>query len=195
MQSKSYSCTFPNCNKSYPKPSLLQLHTNTHTQTRPYKCTLCPKSYFKRSHLSVHEIKHTGIKNFQCNACKTFFYTKDKLTVHMKVCGIKYTCEICEKEFVKRACYLRHLETHENDAEKELLKKRNEEKKKLIIQKKKERSKKFECIHCEKKFMKSYNVEKHIKTVHLKVREFFCECGKSYLHKHNLEKHIETCNK
>jgi hypothetical protein len=54
-------------------------------------------------------------------------------------------------------------------------------------------SKKFNCDQCEKSFGHKSNLNKHVKTVHLKQKNFKCEhCEKSFGQKGHLKVHIKT---
>ncbi len=56
--------------------------------------------------------------------------------------------------------------------------------------------KQFDCSLCLKKFYSMKNVERHINTVHKKLRLFSCRfCGKSFAESRNLNRHMLTLHK
>ena len=45
--------------------------------------------------------------------------------------------------------------------------------------------------HCNKSFSTSYNLSKHVKVVHLKIKSFRCpRCGRDFGYKHTLRNHL-----
>jgi uncharacterized Zn-finger protein len=76
-----------------------------------------------------------------------------------------YECLICDKKFVKKDYWKRHVLSHENM---------------------------FECEICNKKFTHHHHLNQHM-TVHKETREHQCEiCGFTVRFKFNLVKHKKT---
>lgn len=88
--SKLYRCAFPSCSKTYSKPSRLEEHTRSHTNSRPFVCSFdgCQKSYLRESHLQAHSRTHLGYDNrpllCEDGACGKRFWTGQHLRNHMK---------------------------------------------------------------------------------------------------------------
>ncbi|RVD92821.1 zinc finger domain-containing protein [Tubulinosema ratisbonensis] len=111
MSDKKHKCSFPNCQKSYTKPSYLKIHLNSHTNNRPFKCDQCSKSYTKNSHLTVHKKSHSN-EFLICSKCTKKFITKDKLKRHVNSCNILYECKFCLKKYKRFKMLENHLILH-----------------------------------------------------------------------------------
>ncbi|KAI5187008.1 KRAB domain-containing zinc finger protein [Nematocida homosporus] len=109
---RSFVCAYAGCLKSYSKPSLLELHENTHTGVRPFKCSRCNKAYYKKSHLHIHEVAIHTAKKYKCELCGRELATRDSLKKHSDVCGRVFVCHFCHKRFVRAEWYIRHIRQH-----------------------------------------------------------------------------------
>ncbi|KAG0215858.1 hypothetical protein BGX33_000787 [Mortierella sp. NVP41] len=83
-KTKSYTCLYPGCTKSYTKPSRLAEH-----ERRPFKCheSGCKASFRREDHLATHQkSQHGGPRDFVCPqpGCTSAFHSQDKLTRHFK---------------------------------------------------------------------------------------------------------------
>ncbi|KAF7682857.1 Zinc finger C2H2 protein [Astathelohania contejeani] len=172
MDKTLYHCKYPDCDKAFKKPSLLKLHLNTHTDTRPFQCSYCSKAYFKQSHLTAHVLQHTELPSHQCPTCNRSFYTRQKLARHEQTCERVFQCSRCQKVFVRERWYQKHMERHVG---------------------RKRESRVNECEYCKQVFASSKSLRIHIKNIHFKIKEYICKCGKSYGYKRLLENHKKSC--
>ena len=83
-----------------------------------YSCSYpdCGKSYTKAHHLKDHMKKHTGKRSYECNVpgCKWTFYRSTDLKRHIKKHSGErpHACPLCNKSY-SRTCYLKqHLKSH-----------------------------------------------------------------------------------
>lgn len=113
MSATNFACTYPDCNKSFPRKSKLIDHINTHTQTRTYACTKCSKSYYRKYHLKRHFFIHTNETKFKCSKCGARQFEKHRLIRHEKHCSLKYPCLLCGKVYLKKADLKLHKCTKE----------------------------------------------------------------------------------
>ncbi|KAF2159858.1 hypothetical protein M409DRAFT_29668 [Zasmidium cellare ATCC 36951] len=55
---KSHSCPIPMCGRLFKRLEHLKRHVRTHTQERPYLCTLCNKAFSRSDNLAQHRRTH-----------------------------------------------------------------------------------------------------------------------------------------
>ena len=80
---KKFTCTWPECDKSFLRKRDLKLHLDTHNDVRPHSCHICAKKFRQKLHLKVHVDWHNGVRAHQCQLCESTFLTKGNLTNHM----------------------------------------------------------------------------------------------------------------
>lgn len=178
-----YKCTFENCTKEYKKPCLLKLHTNTHYNIRPYKCTKCEKAYFKKFALDRHLVLHNGIKNYKCATCNKEYYYERDLKKHMLKCNSdSYTCFVCLKRYIRENHFLKHIRTKHGRGKNVKKTKSNSTE-----------NVKNKCLYCNKTFSKKYNLDVHVDSFHFGIKRFVCKCKSEFYHQHTFDKHKKIC--
>lgn len=87
-------CPYPNCNKTFAKNRSynLKAHLRSHSQVKPFACSVCPRSFSRKHDLERHARVHSGDKPYLCEFCNKGFPRSDALRRHWRVekeCGDK----------------------------------------------------------------------------------------------------------
>ncbi|KAJ3121075.1 hypothetical protein HK100_012537 [Physocladia obscura] len=84
---RTYSCSFPGCNKTFAYLSILKVHTRVHTRDRPHACPICPATYTTSSRLKIHTRSHTNEAPYTCPVatCTKRFKSNSNLAQHARV--------------------------------------------------------------------------------------------------------------
>lgn len=225
-----FKCDFQGCNLNFKQKHLLLKHQHTvHSQEREkYTCTYegCDKSYYRSYHLKRHVISaHEKVsdankkkcknkdrkyeKLFTCPNCNEVFRKKIRFKQHIakSKCGKRttvktYSCEFCEKQFVKWSELVVHRRvTHPPTCETCGLqfKTRSYYRAHMQNHKKIEANEKFSCTYegCNRTYFQKRNLTAHILSRH-QGKKFPCTiegCGKMLLSKRSLTKHIALHSK
>jgi uncharacterized Zn-finger protein len=59
---KPFSCSWPNCDKTFARSDELSRHRRTHTGEKKHVCSICQKAFMRSDHLSKHQKRHTKTK-------------------------------------------------------------------------------------------------------------------------------------
>ncbi|KAF0971763.1 hypothetical protein FDP41_009986 [Naegleria fowleri] len=142
-----------------------------------YKCThpSCGKEFTSKGKLDKHLKKHEE-KRHLCGfpSCRKTFSFRHELLEHIKLkhSPKQSVCIICNKEFKDLQALQVHLRTiHKNE------------------------KKVFRCHHedCNKCYTNKRNLDDHIKTTHLKTKQFKCDiCQRVLKHKASLRRHYKN---
>jgi len=179
------------CPKCFKMVVSLKKHIKiVHDKIRDHVCPLCQKTFQTRTHLRNHVTKvHLGLKdecpicgkhvqdlknhhnfvhnkvaNFPCDQCDRKCITSTALKMHVSSVhlGEKVECPVCGEKICKA-----YLNCH--------------------IRRQHQAREKFECELCGKPYTCRSYLAKHIKTVHMQLREICTVCGLETkdLYRHN----------
>ncbi|XP_078502568.1 uncharacterized protein LOC144758683 [Lissotriton helveticus] len=157
------------CSESFSLSSQLQLHQQTYTGQKPFKCSECVKSFSTLSELQIHQRTHTGEKPFKCSECAKCFRHLSTLQTHQRMhTGEKpFKCSECGKSFSRLSGLHIHQRTHTGE-------------------------KPYHCSECDSSFSYSSALRSHQRT-HTGEKPFKCnECGKSCGQLSDLKSHQRT---
>lgn len=142
-----------------------------------FECSICDKDFLIESeldeHIKSHNIPANESKIFKCRQCMKVLPTKAGLKLHILTHykdTLKYKCNEpdCDKVFTCAGSLDMHLVRAHN--------KRTEE-----------------CHICNKLFSNKYKLERHIKTVHLRLYTHICPiCGKLILDSTGFQRHLAS---
>ncbi|XP_034541737.1 zinc finger protein ZFPM1 isoform X2 [Notolabrus celidotus] len=76
-------CPFPQCNKSCPSASSLEIHMRTHSGERPFVCLICLSAFTTKANCERHLKVHTDTLNGVCHGCGFISTTRDILYSHL----------------------------------------------------------------------------------------------------------------
>lgn len=168
------------CANSYSNLDALKRHkflVHGESQCDALKCNKCDKIYENSEDLKIHKMEHQKQKHF-CTDCRVFYPSGKSLKKHKVqdhgLTALTVQCKQCEKKFLFQHQLKRHLATHDPNMK---IKSDNV------------------CSICQKVYGSPTNLRRHIETVHLKIKSFFCTiCSKNFSQKKVLEYHLRTHN-
>uniref|UniRef100_A0A4W4F953 Zinc finger protein, FOG family member 1 n=1 Tax=Electrophorus electricus TaxID=8005 RepID=A0A4W4F953_ELEEL len=76
-------CPFPQCNKTCPSASSLEIHMRTHSGERPFVCLICLSAFTTKANCERHLKVHTDTLNGVCHGCGFVSTTRDILYSHL----------------------------------------------------------------------------------------------------------------
>ncbi|KAB7503872.1 Transcriptional repressor CTCFL [Armadillidium nasatum] len=173
------------CNYTNPKRYLLSRHMKSHSEERPYKCSVCERGFKTLASLQNHVNTHTGIKPHRCKSCESTFTTSGNKPIYTcelcpTTCGRKtdlrihiqklhtsdkpLTCKKCGKAFPDRYTFKQHNKSHEGE-------------------------KCFKCDLCPYASATLRHLESHM-LVHTEQKPFKCKaCDQAFRQKQLLKRH------
>ena len=146
-----YLCDHSDCQLRFPSNIHLQRHLKQVHQKEREKCTICKK---KVSNLKSHiKLVHDKIKDYQCPECEKSFQTRSHLKKHVTQIhlGLREECPECGKKVKDLKSHIKF--SHDKVAN-------------------------FPCEMCDKSFVTTTILKKHISSIHLKETIKCPQCSK-----------------
>ena len=168
------------CNKEFDRIGILEEHMRTaHTEGKSYQCDKCEKSFKGKKALWRHYVvfhEKQTIQKCKVEGCDKTFPNSVKLSVHIYQDHTKesFVCDHCGKDFKQKDSLRLHtIREHTSQEEQEKLS--------------------FKCQEpgCEFTAFRRDLVAKHVKCVHLKIKNFQCpHCDDAFAQRYRLEEHV-----
>ncbi|XP_053742076.1 zinc finger protein ZFPM1 isoform X1 [Synchiropus splendidus] len=76
-------CPFPQCHKSCPSASSLEIHMRTHSGERPFVCLVCLSAFTTKANCERHLKVHTDTLSGACHGCGFVSTSRDVLYSHL----------------------------------------------------------------------------------------------------------------
>lgn len=161
-----YPCPEPGCERGYSHKHTLTLHMrkchNLGKEHKSHICEYCGKVFDTMSQLRNHRFTHKDKSElpYACEEadCERRFSSKQLLKVHMmRHAGIRnYTCSYCGVQKTTRTELKIHLNYHTLERT-------------------------YSCRFCSKVCYSSSNLNKHMRTVHERARNYTCShCDRTF---------------
>ncbi|KAJ5092258.1 hypothetical protein NUU61_007128 [Penicillium alfredii] len=113
---RKYTCTLPDCGKSFAQKTHLDIHIRAHTGDKPFICKepSCGQRFSQLGNLKTHQRRHTGEKPYSCDICHKRFAQRGNVRAHQITHqpAKPFTCllDSCGKQFTQ----LGNLKSHQN---------------------------------------------------------------------------------
>ncbi|XP_065532320.1 zinc finger protein 384 isoform X1 [Lathamus discolor] len=167
------------CSLTFYSKSEMQIHSKSHTETKPHKCPHCSKSFANSSYLAQHIRIHSGAKPYTCSYCQKAFRQLSHLQQHTRIHSKLHTaivkphkCPHCSKSFANTSYLAQHLRIHSG-------------------------AKPYTCRYCQKAFRQLSHLQQHTR-IHTGDRPYKCAhpgCEKAFTQLSNLQSHRRQHNK
>lgn len=158
----------PLCPFTSYKKAIVTRHIRSHTQERPFRCSICSRAFTLKENLTRHAATHQ--RRYRCELCPSvWFHTKADLVQHMySHTGKKvHRCNICSRAFPNKSKLATHIPTHTGE-------------------------KPFQCEYCSLSFCQKMQLVIHTRK-HTGEKPFVCNvCSQAFTSKGVLQGHLNT---
>ena len=201
LKIKDYACE--DCDAEFSSKSNLERHVNTKHKGIRYSCDQCEYKTTQSGRLTQHiDVAHLKIKDYTCEDCDEKFSEPGISERHVKVQheGVRYSCEQCDYKAQELDTLRRHtkavhlkVDDHTSVACDAKLSSKSSLPKHVTV---KQQGVRHNCEECGYKAPKLSKLTKHIKAVHLKIKDYACEdCDAEFYSRSNLERHMNSKHK
>ncbi|KAI3359638.1 hypothetical protein L3Q82_014019, partial [Scortum barcoo] len=171
-KSKYFKCNEPDCTMTFKKRKAFKLHLKEHEVAAKFKCSKdgCTATFDSHIARDAHEKKHAGYRCPHAN-CQVLEHTWGKLQKHMARHPATFTCKVCNKVFKKVDALRRHKRIHASH-------------KPVLVCPRED---------CQAYFSTTFNLQHHIRKVHLKLFKYKCafpDCPRTFAMRESLTRHL-----
>ena len=144
------------CEESFGNYHQHKIHRDlVHQKLNELLCQFCGNEFRSRTMIKRHiNLVHKNLKNYKCETCGEGFILRKTLDKHFKIAHAinqDDKCEFCGKEFETKEYLEVHMDFFHNEKQKKMMKN-------------------FQCECCDTSFIYTFNLNKHIKSVHEKIK-------------------------
>ncbi|KAG7492256.1 hypothetical protein MATL_G00012580 [Megalops atlanticus] len=169
---ENLQCRHPHCTLTFRKRKAFKMHLSAHGTAPNFKCTKegCGAKFVTAVARRAHEKTHAGYACPQAS-CQVVEHTWGKLCKHTLKHPVTYTCKQCLKAFKKKEALRYHKRIHALQ-------------KPVLL-----------CPNdgCQAYFSTTFNLQHHIRKVHLQLLKFHCyypDCSRTFAMQESLNRHI-----
>ena len=161
-----------------------------HLKLKNYSCDQCPFKTAYQSMLKKHtESVHLMLKNYSCDHCDYQATNNGKLKIHINNVHLmkKFCCDQCDYRCGQKVNLMSHIKSRHETTRQNSTRKKSESLKNKNLK---------ECSECDYKTCMSNRLNRHIPTVHLKIKNFTCHvCCKKFSYNSILQQHVNSLHK
>jgi hypothetical protein len=180
---------------------MLKEHMETHNKEgrRKFVCTVCAAVFKTSAGLWKHKFIHKpDTLKFLCSKCGKQFQNPVQLKRHVATHSeAKFPCQLCPKSFNRRELLRRHSFVHVTEKKLvcDVCHKKYASKSQLAKHRLHHKNL-YECGLCRRQFTVMPSLQKHIRNVHDKIKDFSCVvCGYKFSQKTHLKYHLSHVHK
>lgn len=163
--SQLHMCNY--CNYTSPKRYLLSRHMKSHSEERPYKCSVCERGFKTLASQQNHVNTHTGVKPHNCKFCSSSFTTSGELARHTRYRHTHekpHKCHECDYASVELSKLKRHIRCHTGERP-------------------------YQCPHCTYASPDTFKLKRHLR-IHTGEKPYECDvCQARFTQSNSLKAH------
>ncbi|XP_017473428.1 PREDICTED: transcriptional repressor CTCF-like isoform X1 [Rhagoletis zephyria] len=165
VQTITHKC--PHCIYRTHKRYMLSRHMRSHSDDRPYICSMCDRGFKTNITLQNHRNVHLGNKPHPCLSCESRFTTAGDLARHVRYKHTfekRHKCTECDYATVEMSKLRRHIRAHTGERP-------------------------YQCPHCTYASPDSFKLKRHLRT-HTGEKPYECDiCQSRFTQSNSLKAH------